>query len=90
MHIFENTRRANILYPDTQEVFDKRINYLMLAETDTEALLSQIAFARKNFSIPNGYLKDWEMLCIKTKNSIRYRIKEDRRKYLKNISEVNN
>ena len=46
MNIFENTRRANIIYPKSQKDLDLRLHYLILAESDSEALLSQIAFAQ--------------------------------------------
>ena len=77
MAIFENVRRANILYPRDEETLKRRLFYLQTAETDAEALLTQISFARNNFNIPAGSLKEWEKLCIDTKNSIRRRRKED-------------
>lgn len=85
MDAFANCRRANILYPKDEHILKKRLDYLMQAESDTEALLSQIAFARNNFSIPAGSLKEWEKLCVDTKNSIRRRQKEDINRFSKQI-----
>ena len=73
MNIFENVRRANILYPKDEETLKIRLKFLIKAETDSEALLSQIAFVRETFSLPSGRLQEWEKLCINTKNSIRRR-----------------
>jgi hypothetical protein len=77
MRIFENVRRANILYPSTVEIFKARMKYLQLAESDAEALLTQIAFARKRFSIPSGLFEQWEKVCVATKRAIRARAKSD-------------
>ena len=77
MNIFKNVRRANIIYPKNVRELELRIEYLMKAESDAEALLSQTAFARQTFDIPNGLQKEWEKLCINTKNAIRKRRKED-------------
>lgn len=77
MRIFENVRRGNILYPNTIDIFKSRIKYFRLAEGDTEALLTQIAFARKRFSIPSGLFEQWEKACVETKRAIRARIKSD-------------
>ena len=85
MAIFENVRRANILYPRDEETLKRRLFYLQTAETDSEALLTQIAFARNNFSIPAGSLKEWEKLCIDTKNSIRRRRKDDFERFEKEL-----
>lgn len=85
MAIFENVRRANILYPRDEETLKRRLFYLQTAETDSEALLTQIAFARHNFSIPAGSLKEWEKLCIDTKNSIRRRRKDDFERFEKEL-----
>ena len=85
MAIFENARRANILYPRDEETLKRRLFYLQTAETDSEALLTQIAFARNNFSIPAGSLKEWEKLCIDTKNSIRRRRKDDFERFEKEL-----
>lgn len=85
MHTFENSRRANIIYPTSQHLLDLRTQYLIAAESDSEALLSQIAFARKNFNIPAGSLKEWEKLCVATKNSIRYRRNEDAARFSKSL-----
>lgn len=85
MHIFENVRRANILYPKDRDTLRLRMKYMIEAESDSEALLTQITFARNNFSIPNGSLKEWEKLCVNTKNSIRRRRKEDYEKFAVNI-----
>jgi len=73
MNIFENVRRANILYPRDEETLKTRLYYFVKAETDSEALLSQIAFARETFNIPTSRLGEWEKLCVNTKNSIRRR-----------------
>ena len=62
MRIFENVRRGNILYPNTIDIFKSRIKYFRLAEGDAEALLTQIAFARKRFSIPSGLFEQWERI----------------------------
>lgn len=85
MAIFENVRRANILYPRDEETLKRRLFYLQTAETDSEALLTQIAFARNNFSISAGSLKEWEKLCIDTKNSIRRRRKDDFERFAKEL-----
>ena len=78
MNIFENVRRANIIYPKSQKELDLRLHYLTLAETDSEALLSQTAFARKQFSgIPQSIQEEWEKLCVSTKKSIRKRRNDD-------------
>lgn len=77
MHVFENVRRANIIYPKNKEELRLRMKHFINAEHDAEAILSQTAFARKNFSIPNGLQQDWEKLCVNTKNSIRRRRKDD-------------
>lgn len=78
MSIFENVRRANIIYPKSQKELDLRLHYLTLAETDSEALLSQTAFARKHFSnIPSTVQEEWEKLCVSTKKSIRKRRNDD-------------
>lgn len=78
MNIFENVRRANIIYPKSQKELDLRLHYLTLAETDIEALLSQTAFARKQFSgIPQSIQEEWEKLCVSTKKSIRKRRNDD-------------
>lgn len=77
MHVFENVRRANIIYPRNNTELRLRMKYFLEAELDSESVLSQIAFARKNFNIPSGMLKEWEKICINTKNSIRRRRKDD-------------
>lgn len=77
MDIFENVRRGNILFPRNEELLKQRIRYLRLAETDAEALLSQIAFARNRFPIPQKLFEEWEKLCVATKRSIRGRINGD-------------
>ena len=78
MNIFENVRRANIIYPKSQKELDLRLHYLTLAEADSEALLSQTAFARKQFSgIPQSIQEEWEKLCVSTKKSIRKRRNDD-------------
>ena len=78
MNIFENTRRANIIYPKSQKDLDLRLHYLILAESDSEALLSQIAFARKTFTnIPDSFKEEWEKLCVSTKRTIRKRRNDD-------------
>lgn len=81
MNIFENVRRGNILYPRNEELFKQRIRYFRLAEADTEALLSQIAFARNRFSIPQKLFEEWEKLCVITKRAIRGRINGDYEKF---------
>lgn len=78
MAIYENVRRANIIYPKSQKELDLRLNFLIDAETDSEALLSQIAFARKFFtSIPPTVQEEWEKVCLNTKKSIRKRRNDD-------------
>lgn len=77
MNIFENARRANILYPTSQELLDRRIEYLRIAESDAEALQSQITFARTRFNIPKDACTEWELLCTKTRRSLKNRIAGD-------------
>lgn len=77
MNIFENVRRANILFPTSQEKLDQRINYLTIAYSDCEALLSQIDIAKTQFNIPYNTWIDWQALCTKTKRSINNRINGD-------------
>lgn len=77
MRIFENVRKGYVLNSDIGEMFKTRIKFFLLAETDTEALLSQIAFARKRFSIPSGLFEQWEKMCLMTKKAIETKIKDD-------------
>lgn len=77
MNIFENVRRGHILSSDATKMFNTRIKFFLLAGTDTEALLSQIAFARKRFSIPSGLFEQWEKMCLMTKKAIETKIKDD-------------
>lgn len=81
INIFEDARRSNIIYPKTKMEYDRRTELLINAETNAEALLSQIAFAREVFNIPNGLLKEWESTCISTKRTMRKRRNEDAERF---------
>lgn len=85
MEIYENARKANEIYPRDESTLKNRLYLLLKAQTDAEALKGQISFARKNFDIPSGTLKEWEKLCVETRNSLKRRREKDFKRFEKNL-----
>ena len=85
MEIYENARKANEIYPKDESTLKNRLYLLLKAQTDAEALKGQISFARKNFDIPSGTLKEWEKLCVETRNSLKRRREKDFKRFEKNL-----
>lgn len=85
MEIYENARKANEIYPRDEATLKKRLYLLLKAQTDAEALKGQISFARRNFNIPSGTLKEWEKLCVDTKNSLKRRREKDFKRFEKEL-----
>lgn len=85
MDIYENARKANEIYPRDEATLKNRLFLLLKAQTDAEALKGQISFARKNFNIPAGTLKEWEKLCADTKNSLKRRREKDFKRFEKEL-----
>ena len=76
--IYQKTRQIRDIQPFDEYTAKLKLNLLLKAKANVEALKGQIGFARKNFSIPSGTLKEWEKICVQTKSAIATKFSRER------------